>query len=258
MQPPHAFPTGSEVLTAKFSGQMNCDQCKDQLGVFLDNELAEPEAAAIRAHLSCCDPCAAVCEDLASLLDVCANESAVELVPNSQALWCRINNIIENEVKPQLVPPSPPRRRFWQFSFAQLVTALSCIAVISSLITFLAMRSSAPAEVDELAVRSAPPTTLEKLLSRIGLVETPQQARERRMNERQHAIDYWNARVQQRRAMWDRATREAFDRNLRVIDESVHEYSVMLANDPYDELSGEMLDSVMNEKMNLLRDFSDL
>ena len=77
--------------------------------------------------------------------------------------------------------------------------------------------------------------------------------------EEQHAaIEYWNARVQNRRNQWDRATRDAFDRNLQVIDESVSEYTMILQHDPADDLSGEMLDSVLTEKMALLRDFSDL
>ena len=57
---------------------------------------------------------------------------------------------------------------------------------------------------------------------------------------------------------WDRVTREAFDRNLQVLDESVKDYTTILSQDPEDELSGEMLDAVMNDKMNLLRDFADL
>ncbi len=89
-------------------------------------------------------------------------------------------------------------------------------------------------------------------------METPQQARDRRLKEQQAAIEYWNARVQTRRVQWDRATRDAFDRYQQVIDDSVNDYTMILQQDPEDELSGEMLDSVLNEKMNLLRDFSDL
>ena len=222
----------------------------------MENDLPEPKASALRLHLAECDQCGVICEDLASLVDICATEPAEELVPNSQALWCRINNIIESETKAQPVLEPPPRR-FWKLSMVQLVTALGCIAVISSLITFFAIRAAAPA-TDDLAGRPSTPTTFEKLLSRVGLMETPQQARERKLKERQVAIDYWNARVQARRLQWDRTTREAFDRNLRVIDDSVKEYSTILASDPDDDLSGEMLDSVLTDKMNLLRDFSDL
>jgi hypothetical protein len=45
---------------------------------------------------------------------------------------------------------------------------------------------------------------------------------------------------------------------LQVIDQSLNEYTVILEQDPEDDLSSEMLDSVLNDKMNLLRDFSDL
>jgi hypothetical protein len=89
-------------------------------------------------------------------------------------------------------------------------------------------------------------------------METPQQTHERRLQQQKAAIEYWNERVQSRRSQWDRSTREAFDRNLQVIDESVDDYSQILQTDPDDELTGEMLDSVLNDKMNLLRDFSDL
>ena len=52
--------------------------------------------------------------------------------------------------------------------------------------------------------------------------------------------------------------RDAFDRNLSVIDESVIEYTTILQENPDDELTGEMLDTVLNDKMDLLREFSEL
>ena len=238
---------------------MNCDECKGLISQFLDNELEETQAASIRTHLSACFDCAIVCEDFASILDVCTGESADDLVPaNSKAMWCRINNIIENEIKPEQ-PVAATQKRFWQFSFGQLATALGCIAIVSSLATFVAIRSYSVPQTDDFTTRSAATqTTFEKVLSKVGLMETPQQARDRRHKEQQVAIEYWNARVQTRRIQWDRATRDAFDRNLQVIDESVSEYTTILNQDPEDELSGEMLDTVLSDKMNLLRDFSDL
>lgn len=238
---------------------MNCDECKSQISQFLDNELEETQAASIRLHLAMCGECAIVCEDFASILDVCTGESADDLVPaNSKAMWCRINNIIENEIKPP-PPVVAPQKRFWQFSFGQLATALGVIAVVSSLATFVVIRSYSEPRTDDFTTRSAvTQTTFEKVLSKVGLMDTPQQARDRRLKEQQTAIDYWNARVQTRRIQWDRATRDAFDRNLQVIDESVSEYTTILNQDPEDELSGEMLDTVLSDKMNLLRDFSDL
>jgi len=238
---------------------MNCDECKNLIGVFMDNELEETQASAIRMHLAACTECAGVCEDLASILDVCTTEPSSEILPpNSQALWCRINNIIESEIKPP-PPVEQPRRRFWQLSFAQLSAAVLCIAVVSSLLTVVAIRNYTQPKTDDFTTRSAATqTTFEKILSKVGLVDTPQQARDRRLKEQQAAIEYWNERVQSRRVQWDRATRDAFDRNMQVINDSVNDYTMILQQDPEDELSGEMLDSVLNDKMNLLRDFSDL
>ena len=240
---------------------MNCDECKNLIGAFMDNELGETHAVAVRAHLGICDPCAAVCEDLASILDVCVAEETAELVPpNSQALWCRINNIIESEIKPEPPPlAEPSRRRFWQLSFAQVAAAVLCVAVISSLLTVVAIKNyTQPAAVDFTTRSEATQTTFEKVLSKVGLTESPAQARERRLKEQRAAIEYWNARVQTRREQWNRTTREAFDRNLHAIEESVNDYTMILQQDPEDELTGEMLDSVLSDKMALLRDFSDL
>lgn len=225
----------------------------------MDNELDESQASEVRMHLAFCPECALVCEDLTSIIDVCKTDTASEIVPpNSKALWCRINNIIESEIKPTPVPVEEPRGR-WRFSFMQLASAVVVIMMVSSLVTFIAIRKYMQPPADDFMARSAATqTTFEKVLSKLGLSETPGQARVRQAKEREAAIDYWNSRVQARRTQWDRATREAFDRNLRVIDESVNDYTMILQQDPEDDLSGEMLDSVLNDKVNLLRDFSDL
>jgi Putative zinc-finger len=238
---------------------MNCDECKNLIGVFMDNELDAGRASAVRVHLAFCADCAAICEDLATLVDVCKKEPSAEIVPpNAEAMWRRISNTIESE-NTGADPVPQGRRRFWQFSFAQLSAALLFIVIVSSLVTIAVMRGFTPPPSDDLAVRSAvTQTTFQKLLSKVGLADTPLQARDHKMREREAAIDYWNARVMARRDFWDARTREAFDRNLQVIDDAVNEYTVILQRDPEDELSGEMLDSVLTEKMNLLRDFSDL
>ena len=195
---------------------------------------------------------------MSSILEVCTSEAPSELVPpNSKALWCRINNIIESEQKAE--PPVVEQKgRFWRFSFWQVAGVAICVALISSVLTVVGIRSYIQPAPNDLTVRKGSQTFFEKALGKIGLVETPQQERERRFKEHQAAIEYWNTRVQSRRGQWDRLTRDAFDRNLQVIDESVNDYTLILQQDPDDELSGEMLDSVLNDKMNLLRDFSDL
>jgi hypothetical protein len=240
---------------------MNCHDCKEKLSYFLDSDLDESQATAVRAHLAVCADCAKLCEDLSSILFTCSVEESADLFPpNSQALWCRISNTIESEVKPGPPKLEEARRgRFWSLSLPQLASAVIGIAIVSSLLTVIGIRNYVQPAADDFTSRSAATqTTFEKVLSKVGLIETPQHSRERRLKEQMAAISYWDGRVQSRRIQWDVRTREAFDRNLQVINESLDQYNVILQQDPEDELSAEMLDSVMNDKMNLLRDFSDL
>ena len=237
------------------------------MSLFLDGELGEPEAVVIRTHLSLCAECARVCEDFAAILDSCKfEELADEIVPpNPSALWCRISNTIEAELKPEPLPELPQEQprglfgRMLNLSFAQAASGMLAIALISSLLTVVGIKNYLQPTGEDLTSRSGESqTTFEKILSKVGLTDTPQSARMKRLEEQQTAIDYWNQRVQTRRAKWDENLRRGFDRNLQAIDQAVYEYTNTLEQNPEDELSGEMLDSVLNEKVNLLREFSEL
>jgi hypothetical protein len=227
----------------------------------MDNELDTDRASSVREHLAFCPGCAKICEELAAIIDVCQTEPSAEIIPpNSQALWCRINNILESEVSS--IPPQtekPERGRFWRLSFGQLTAAVLAIALISSLLTVVGIRNYMTPPSDDFTSRSGDnQTTFEKLMSKVGLAETPHQARMRRFAEQRTAIEYWNKRVVERRAQWDARMREAFDRNLNVINESVNDYTMILEQNPDDDITGEMLDSALNEKMSLLREFAEL
>lgn len=244
---------------------MSCEECQELISVFLDDELEEKTSAGVQAHLAACPPCAKLCEDFALILSSCVEAGPAEIVPpNSRALWCRINNLIESEVKTtaETRQPEPPKGWFargWNFTFSQVGAALACVAVISSLLTVVGIRNYfEPAGRDTVSQSPQSQTTFEKVLSRVGLADTPQQARERRVKEQQVAIDYWTRRVSDRRQQWDAKMRDAFDRNLDLIDESMGEYNRILEQNPDDDLSGEMLDAVMDEKLSLLRAFADL
>ena len=242
---------------------MNCEECQQQISPYLDGDLDENGAAAMREHLTVCLECAKLCEDFSVILASCRETVSSDIVPpNAQALWCRINNLIESEIRPE-PPPIEEKKgwfsRGWNLTFSQAGAGVLAIALISSLLTVVGIRNYFEPSGEDFTSRSnASQTTFEKLLSKIGLSDSPQQARERRMKEQQAAIEYWTRRIQERRGQWDAKMRDAFDRNLNVIDESVDEYTTILQQNPDDELTGEMLDTVLNDKMDLLREFSDL
>ena len=236
---------------------MNCEYCQELISVYLDNEL-EPEVASdVRMHLAVCAGCAKTCEDFAMILDFCdLDETEHSVPPNSKALWCRINNLIETEISPKIPQEiiEEKSKRSWQFSFGQVFASILGIALISSLLTIVGIKNYSAGDVSA----NAAPSIFDRALSKIGLVETPQLARENRVREQQAAIEYWNKRVEEKRINWAANLREAFDRNLIQIDQTVYEYDKILQENPQDDLSSEMLDSALNEKMALLREFSEL
>lgn len=247
---------------------MTCEQCQELLSAFLDNELETKLSFAVQGHLSLCAECAKLCEDFAAILEFCTETPTEEVLPpNSKALWCRINNIIETEVQAEIVkeqkeqiPAAPEKKGFWggswKMSFPQVVSAVLGIALISSLLTVVGIKNYSVSTNDYRT--SAEMTAFEKVLGKLGFVETPQHRRERLIKERFAAIEYWSKRVEIRRAQWDNQLRDVFDRNLREIDQAVFEYSRILEENPQDDLSGEMLDSTLDEKVELLREFSEL
>lgn len=238
---------------------MNCEQCQELISVYLDNELEQQVSSEVQTHLAVCIECAKVCEDFAMILDFCnLEETDYSLPPNSKALWCRINNLIETEIAPQIAQETKEetkQKKAWQFSFSQVFASILGIALLSSLLTVIAIKNySAPQDVST----NASPSIFETALGKIGVIETPQQIRERRIKEQEAAIDYWNKRVEAKRANWNAQMREAFDRNLNEINQVVNENDRILQENPQDDLSNEMLDSALNEKMELLREFAEL
>jgi hypothetical protein len=251
---------------------MNCEHCQELISVFLDNELDELSSTEVREHLALCEACSKVCEDLAMIIDFCQLDADETVIPpNPQALWCRINNVIESEVQAEILKENKdkanaaetettaagwlPRR--WNFSFMQVASAVLFVALVSSVLTIVGIRNYSAASND-IASINAQPTLFERILGKVGLMETPQAKRERILKEREAAIDYWNKRVEARRTQWNTNLRDAFDRNLNEINQAVNEYTQILEENPQDELSGEMLDSALNDKMELLREFSEL
>lgn len=244
---------------------MNCEQYQELISAFLDNDLDEAIFKNVQSHLALCAKCAKVCEDCAMILDFCSEDllEEVSLPPNSKALWCRINNIIETEIKPDIAQETVKEEKqrgwlskvwhnSWQLSMSQVLTSILGIALISSLLTIVGFKNYSNDVAD------ASPSVFERVLSKVGLAETVQEKRERKIKEQQATIEYWNKRVEARRVNWDEHLREAFDRNLNEINQVVVEYNKILKENPQDELSGEMLDSAMTEKVELLREFSEL
>lgn len=246
---------------------MNCEKCQDLLSDFLDGALGTEDSRTLDAHLEECLSCRDAHADFDSILSFCReHRGEYDAPPNERALWLRIRNIIESE-RPVAAPatmhaalqPQPDNwwsslmGRSWQLSLPQLTAAVAAIVIAVSLATAFSVQrmqnnagapSARQTEVAGNTPKHAAPTALLTVDDRV--------------RHQQMEIDYWNKRVQEQMARWSPQTRESFERNLNVINQAVADSRNQLLVDPHDEVSEEMLNSALSEKMQLLKEFSDL
>lgn len=236
---------------------MNCEQCEELIGELLDGTLSSEHKSTLNSHLEQCLDCSDVRNDLQSIVSFCQTQRGqYSAPPNERALWLRIRNIVEAE-SPALVESrgqAQPKQksygsdwlsRSWELSLPQLGASLAAIVLIVSLATVVGVRRWENGTRNEAGpVASVPTATLGSSRDR--------------MWQQQQAINYWNQRVGMNKARWNQEMRETFDRNLKVIDQAVNDSLNELNQNPHDEVSEEMLNAALNEKLALLREFSDL
>lgn len=234
---------------------MNCEKCQELIGELVDGGLRREDESTLSLHLEKCLACADVRDDLQSIVAFCRNHRGeYSAPPNATALWLRIRNVIEaeTELAAKAASAQLPARSFWsrwmsrswELSMPQLAASAAAVVLVVSLGTTVGLRRWDNSRVTG-PVASSP--------------RSEAQARVRdRMWKQQQAISYWNQRVETNKARWNQQMRDTFDRNLKVIDQAVNDSLNEVNRDPHDEVSEEMLNAALSEKLALLREFSDL
>jgi hypothetical protein len=236
---------------------MNCDKCQDLIGDLLDGALGQEGQLTLNSHLEECLDCADVRDDLQSIVGFCrAHRGEYTAPPNEKALWQRIRNVIEAGPDPAAVAAAPARRNFWknwvgrswELSLPQLAAFAAAIVLVVSLSTVVGLRRYQSGGA--AAGNRAPLTPDSVSLAAANVRE--------RVSQQQQLISYWNQRVEFNKARWNPQMRETFDRNLKVIDQAVNDSFDALSQNPHDEVSEEMLNAALNEKLSLLKEFAEL
>jgi hypothetical protein len=160
----------------------------------------------------------------------------------------RIRNVIEVdranaaaavEIPRETVPKRSWWSRSWELSFPQLASLTVAIVFVVALVTIVGLRrwqSTTPGDSRPFVNASV----------------------SERVWQRQQVINYWNQRVELNKARWSAQMRETFDRNMGVIDQAVSDSMNELNRNPHDEVSEQMLNEALNDKLVLLKEFSDL
>jgi len=244
---------------------MNCEKCQELLSDFLDGALNDADHASFGAHLEECLPCYNVHAELNSIVSFCREtRGQYDAPPNEHAMWLRIHNTIESQpsAAAQSSTPGTEREswlkhalgRSWQLSFAQMVSAVVGIIVFASLATVLSLRGlkDSPGNVADLNNTGSPAVAL---TSRNGGLRP--EANDNIVLQQQE-MKYLIQVVDQHKAHWNPQVRADFERNLTLLDQTVNESLQKLDQHPHDEVTEEMLNSALNDKMQLLKEFSDL
>lgn len=236
---------------------MNCERCQELISDLLDGTLSREDEGTLNLHLTECLECADVRRDLESIVTFCQSHRGDYAAPaNERALWLRIRNTIESENGADAVAPNalPERRRpfwhrwlshSWQLSLPQLVASAAAIVLVVSLTTVVGIR-----RIDRRTpvVQNEPVAEPSHGPISIG----------NRYWQQEQTINFWNARVELNKARWSPQMRDTFDRNLSVIDQALNDRLNELSKNPHDEVSEEMMNAALNEKIALLKEFSEL
>jgi hypothetical protein len=244
---------------------MNCEKCQELLSDFLGGTIGADDHALFKTHLDDCLCCGDVREELQAIVSV-ARESREQFVapPNERAMWLRIRNTIESEnglrSRAATANHSSARENFWsrlvnkrwELSLPQMTTAVAAIVVTVSLVTTLGLQSMMSRQA--IAEQQQEDTIVGAGRNNLRVDGRYPRAY---LEPHQASISYWQQRVEQRKASWNPRLRVSFDRSLTVLDQAVNDSLDELQRNPHDEVSEEMLNSALRDKIELLREFGE-
>jgi hypothetical protein len=234
--------------------EMNCEKYQELLSDLVDGLGSSENRASVEAHINGCVACAEIRDDFVAIVAFCQDHRGeYDAVPNERALWLRISNTIEAEgpnVQAKVDVPSGAGWWFrlmnssWQLSFPKMAAAVVMIAVLASLATVLIGKLS---PMNGSGIRQA------------GIGPGPSSLSiDDRYRQQQQAVAYWNQRVELNKARWNQQMRETFDQNMSVIDAAVNDSMTQLRQNPHDPVSEDILNDALNDKVALLKEFSEL
>ena len=227
---------------------MNCEKCQELLSDFLDGTLTHSEHAAVGAHIAGCAPCAAAREDFHAIIAAAREARGLLFAPaDERALWLRVRDTVETEA-PAAASAGFWSRLFgrrWEFSLPQLAAGAACLVVAAASLGAFAVRyASAP------GAREGRAATVRRVVADDLYPRTY-------LQQHQASLQYWEQRVQARKASWNPRMRASFDRSVYELDQAVSESLDDLRQNPHDEVAEEMLTSALRDKIELLREFGE-
>jgi len=230
---------------------MNCENYQILLSDFVDGALPAEDCTRLELHLNSCPDCSDARNDLSVIVDLCREQRGIyDPVPNERAMWLRISNLIEADQGASNHVQAPTQNGGWlfrlrhrSFSFPQMAGAVGAAMIVVAMVASLGAYRLASSGTS----KAMPPVLINATASLKDRIEQQQQL-----------ISYWNQRVELNKVRWTPQMRDTFDRNMSVIDAAVNDSMNQLQQNPHDAVSEDILNEALNDKVALLKEFSDL
>lgn len=224
---------------------MFCNECQEQLSDYIDGFLELGEQVKLERHLSDCELCRVVRDDLLQIVHF--GRHLPQQTP-SGAIWTRIRAGIEAERPAGL--PSRVRSwwlmmqgRYFNLNLPQLAASALALAIVVSA-AILTMRQGDSGEPGTMTSAVAAIPSGANLLSNSDIKDLEQR------------IEMLKSEVDRRKESWAPEVRMAFERNMVNVDQSLVECRNGLSNNPSDEFSQDLMLNAIREKMRVLEGFA--
>jgi anti-sigma-K factor RskA len=217
---------------------MVCEQFQELLSDYIDGLLELGEQTKVESHLADCEPCRAVRDDLLQIVHF--SHQLPEQAP-STALWSRIQSELAQEKPASRLSLWWGRLRAQHFnlSLPQLAASAAALTIIFS-IGIIAFRHESTA-----TPMSAGPA-VSGVVDRLSSTEFD--ALEQQINRLSESID-------QKKSAWTPELRDAYERNLIYVNQSLAECRHQIHDNPADDTAQELMLNAYREKVRLLEGF---
>jgi anti-sigma factor RsiW len=220
---------------------MLCTDCQELISDYIDGQLELGEQTQVERHLADCEPCRAVRDDLLQIVHF--SHQLPEQAP-STALWSRIQTELAKE---QPAGASVRFRLWWarlreqhfNLSLPQLAASAAALTIVLSLgiIVFRRDTPTTPVNVNASGV--------ERLSS----------ASHAEFDALEQQINRLSETIEQKKGGWTPELREAYERNLIYVNQSLAECRHQINDDPADDTTQELMLNAYREKLRLLEGF---
>jgi hypothetical protein len=235
--------TGSELYEDGFT-KMVCNECQENISDYIDGSLELGEQMRVELHLADCEPCRAVRDDLLQIVHF--SRQLPEHAPSAQ-LWTRIQTDIADEAPPSVWTRAARwlngvRSRHFNLSIPQMAAGAAAIVIIIS-IGVITLRRDAS---DSGSLSGARNQLSAVEASPLSSPEVEQI--EAKINARSQSVEL-------RKSDWPKELRDAYDRNMLYIDQTLAQCRHHLRDNPADGVSQELMLNAYWEKLRVLEEF---